>query len=534
MRLPKIQMPTIAEPEKTPLVLQLVDIIEQQAVVIQQQAEENQLLKDEIARLKGEKPKPVIRPSTLEKDSDDDVKKKASSDRRPGSDKRSKTAEITIHQTITIPPANIPPGSQKKGYQTYTVIGICIKPHNICYNLERWETPDGKYIIGQLPPDVVGHFSAELKRYILYQHYQCLVTQPLILEHLTELNIDISAGQISRILTEDKDIFHREKDGLLAAAINGSSYIQADDTGARHKGKNGYCTHIGNELFAWFESTNSKSRINFLELLCAGQNGYVINADALEYMNNQGLAKFVIGLLKNHSIKQFADITAWETHLADLQITNHRHIKIATEGALIGSILHNGLPRSLVIISDDAGQFNVFNHSLCWIHAERLLKKLVAPSDEKRQILETVREQIWEFYRELKAYKICPNESDKSRLKAKFCDIFTQKTGYQMLDLALERLYGNMDELLLVLERPEIPLHNNLSERDIREYVKRRKISGSTRSDLGRRCRDTFTSLKKTCRKLGVSFWEYLLDRLSNKNEILPLSEIIQNRANPP
>jgi len=527
-------MPTIAEPEKTPLVLQLVDIIEQQAVVIQQQAEENQLLKDEIARLKGQKAKPVIRPSTLEKDPDDDIKKKASSDRRPGSDKRSKTAEITIHQTITIPPANIPPGSQKKGYQTYTVIGICIKPHNICYNLERWETPDGKYIIGQLPPDVVGHFSAELKRHILYQHYHCHVTQPLILEHLTELKIDISAGQISRILTEDKDIFHQEKDGLLAAAIKVSDYIQSDDTGARHKGKNGYCTQISNEFFAWFQSTNSKSRINFLELLRAGQNDYVINADALEYMNNQGLAKFVISLLKNHSTKHFADITAWETHLADLQIVNHRHIKIATEGALIGSILHNGLPRSLVILSDDAGQFNVFNHALCWIHAERLLKKLVAPSDEKRQILETVQGQIWEFYRELKAYKICPNESDKSRLKAKFCDIFTQKTGYQMLDLALERLYKNMDELLLVLERPEIPLHNNLSENDIREYVKRRKVSGGTRSDLGRRCRDTFTSLKKTCRKLGVSFWEYLLDRLSNRNEILPLPDIIQNRANPP
>jgi hypothetical protein len=103
-----------------------------------------------------------------------------------------------------------------------------------------------------------------------------------------------------------------------------------------------------------------------------------------------------------------------------------------------------------------------------------------------------------------------------------------------MLNLALERLYKNMDELLLVLERPEIPLHNNLSENDIREYVKRRKVSGSTRSELGRRARDTFTSLKKTCRKLGVSFWQYLLDRISKRNEIPLLSEIIHSRANAP
>ena len=87
------------------------------------------------------------------------------------------------------------------------------------------------------------------------------------------------------------------------------------------------------------------------------------------------------------------------------------------------------------------------------------------------------------------------------------------------------------EELLLVLDRPDIPLHNNLSERDIREYVKKRKISGSTRSDNGRRCRDTFTSLKKTCRKLGVSFWGYLNDRVSNAGEIPPLPDLIRARA---
>jgi len=103
-----------------------------------------------------------------------------------------------------------------------------------------------------------------------------------------------------------------------------------------------------------------------------------------------------------------------------------------------------------------------------------------------------------------------------------------------MLNLALKRLYENKAELLLVLERPEIPLHNNLSENDIREYVKKRKISGSTRSELGRRCRDTFTSLKKTCRKLGISFWDYLMDRLSNTNAIPPLPEIIVQYANAP
>jgi hypothetical protein len=163
-----------------------------------------------------------------------------------------------------------------------------------------------------------------------------------------------------------------------------------------------------------------------------------------------------------------------------------------------------------------------------------MLNKLIAPNEERRKILEDVRKQVWDFYDDLKAYKISPNETKKIQLEDKFDEIFTQKTDYQMLNLALSRLYENKAELLLVLERPEIPLHNNLSENDIREYVKRRKVSGSTRSELGRRCRDTFTSLKKTCRKLGVSFWDYLIDRLSNANKIPPLQELIVQYANAP
>jgi hypothetical protein len=261
---------------------------------------------------------------------------------------------------------------------------------------------------------------------------------------------------------------------------------------------------------------------------------YVINGDALEYMHNQRLAKSILHTLEDHYKKQFTDLSEWESHLKELGIVNHRHIKITTEGALLGSVLHHGLPRSLVIVSDDAGQFNILNHALCWIHAERSINKLIAPSEEKRHILEDVKEKIWGFYEELKAYKGSPDETKKTQLRDRFDEIFTQKTDYQMLNLTLKRLYENKAELLLVLERPEIPLHNNLSENDIREYVKRRKVSGSTRSDLGRQCRDTFTSLKKTCRKLGISFWEYLLDRMSKSNEIPPLPEFILHYANAP
>jgi hypothetical protein len=532
MRVPKIQLPRIPEEEKTPIISQLLEITEQQSFIIGLQGEEIQKLKDEIARLKGQKPKPKIRPSKLEKETK--KKKKFSSDKRPGSQKRRKTSDLIIHKEISIAPDWIPPGSMFKEYQPYTVQGIKIKPYNIRYFLERWQTPDGNYVVGQLPPGVQGHFSAELKRFILYQYHHCIVTQPLLLEQLREWSVDISSGQLSRILTEDQDIFHQEKQDILSVGLKVADYINVDDTGARHNGKNGYCTHIGNELFAWFQSTNSKSRINFLQLLRAGQMDYVINEDALEYMYDQRLPKSCLYLLEDHGHKQFVDLSEWQAHLQELEIVNQRHIKIATEGALLGSVLHHGLPKSLVIVSDDAGQFNILNHALCWIHAERTLNKLIAPNERKRQTLEQVRKQIWDFYRELKAYKRSPKETKKVQLEDTFEEIFTQKTDYHLLNQALERLYDNKTELLLVLNRPEIPLHNNLSENDIREYVKRRKVSGSTRSELGRRCRDTFTSLKKTCRKLGVSYWEYLQDRLSKTRAIPPLHELILHRANAP
>ncbi|MCK5799120.1 MAG: transposase, partial [Deltaproteobacteria bacterium] len=184
-------------------------------------------------------------------------------------------------------------------------------------------------------------------------------------------------------------------------------------------------------------------------------------------------------------------------------------------------------------ISDDAGQFDLILilHALCWIHAERTINKLVGFNDEQREALEKIQTRIWDFYNELKAYKEAPSDKKRAELQTQFDSIFTTKTCFTTLNDALIRLHKNKSELLLVLDHPDIPLQNNLSERDIREYVKKRKISGSTRSDRGRRCRDTFASLKKTCRKLGVSFWSYLKDRISGQDNITFLPDLIREQA---
>jgi len=529
-KLPSIE--DIPQAERTPLVETLLQVnaaLQEKVHLLQEQV---QALRDEVARLKGQKPKPKIKPSKLREDTKKGKNKGKGKGKRPGSKKRSKTKELEIHETKVVKPDNIPEGSEFKGYQDYTVQGLVMEAHNVMYRLERWKTPQGDYVLGNLPCEAVdGHFDSTLITFILYQYYHCHVTQPLILEQLHELGIEISSGQINNIITEGKESYHKEKEDILRVGLEVSKYIQVDDTGARHKSKNGFCTHIGNELFAWFQSTESKSRINFLQLLRAGNKDYVLNEDAIEYMRTHGFVKAEIQLLIDNLGCVFKNEKRWQILLDAFCITQPNHIRIATEGALLGSALEHGLNPGLIVISDDAGQFNVLMHALCWIHAERNLAKLVGFNDKQRAELDNTRNQVWDFYQILKMYKDAPSEKKKLEIEERFDEIFTQKPCFSLLRHALERLYRNKSELLLVLQHPDIPLHNNLSECDIREYVKKRKISGSTRSDNGRRCRDTFASLKKTCRKLGISFWEYLKDRVSGTGNIPPIGELIRCQA---
>jgi len=515
------RIPKIPEDEISPLVAELLELIKLQM-------EEIQLLRDEIARLKNQKPRPNIKPSRLEGNERSNKSKTKVRGKRP---KRSKTKNMEIHETVPIHPDYIPAGSKFKGYQEYIVQDLIIGNWNICYRRERWQTPSGEYVVGQLPEDVSGrHFGSTLTAFILYQYYGCHVTQPLIKEQLHEMGISISTGQINNIIVNGKDRFHDEKDQILTMGLKLSRYINVDDTGARHDGKNGYCTHIGNEYFAWFKSTDSKSRINFLSLLRGQYTDFVLNEHGLAYMKEQKLPDYQFIKLMNHAAKSFKNEKQWLNFLKRMKIAGDRHKRIATEGGLIGSITHHGFNPGLAIISDDAGQFKVFLHALCWVHAERSIAILIGFNDHQNKLLENIKTDIWDYYKNLKKYRLNPDGSQKQTLEKQFNEIFTRKTGFASLDKALKRIYQNKSELLLVLDRPDIPLHNNLSEGDIREYVKKRKISGSTRSDLGKRCRDTFTSLKKTCRKLDISFWDFLKDRIEYRNNYPPLAEIIKSQ----
>ena len=546
---------SIPEQEKSPTVLLLISVIEQQQQIIDQQQqileqqqeevlllkEEGQLLKEkvgvletEIKRLKKLPPKPKIK-SNLPNDDDDDnsdgTSDSGDNNRKPPKPRKRKK-NLPIHKIEVVLPQDLPADSRLMGYQNYKVQDLIIQSQNTLYRLARYRTPEGKIVIGKLPEHLQGsHFGETLTSYILYQHYHLRVTQPLIHKQLTEFGIDISRGQISKILIERKESLHLEKGELLTAGINHSSYIQVDDTGARHNGKNGYCTHIGNETFAWFASTHSKSRINFLKLLRGASIHYTLNEVAFSHMAALGLSKTELQSLRESLILHFEGDQQWSDHLQRLKISSQRHIKIATQGALLGSLSASGLPSELVIISDDAGQFNILNHALCWVHANRLFQKIIPLNDDHTRALGWIHSWIWSLYADLQQYKKAPSKLTRAAIEQSFDMLCQTESTFATLNQALKRLAKNKDELLLVLDYPEIPLHNNLSERDIREYVIKRKISSGTRSENGRRCRDSFLSLIKTCRKQSISVWDFIRDRTSAENRIPYLPDLLSGKV---
>src|SRR4051794_18694777 len=469
-------------------------------------------LKAEVATLKGVKGRPKLKPSGMEKGAGSEP---GATNRGRGG--RGKADRLTVDEERVVE-ADVPAGSRFKGYEDFLVQDLVLRPHVVRLRRERWLTPDGRTVLAPMPAGIAGHYGPELRRFVLAQYHQGQVTVPRLLAQLQAIGVLISKRQVVRLLNAGQDAFLAEAREVLRAGLATAGWVSVDDTGARPEHRNAVCTQLGNDHFAAFATTASKSRLNFLEVLRAGYDDYVINAEALAYMRQRSLAGPVIASLAAHPERHFPDEAAWLAHLERLGIAaltvTPEPVKIATEGAVWGSVKAHGLLPDTVILSDDAGQFALDRHALCWVHAERLVHKLDTFTDRQHAAQQLVRALVWWFYADLKAYRRAPERRRRHELRARFDRIFRRRTGFATLDRLLARLHANKEELLLVLERPEVPLHTNGSERDLRPQVVKRKISGGTRSDAGRACRDAFLGLLLTCAKLGMSFWDYLGHRL--------------------
>jgi len=347
---------------------ELKKLVVQLLVRVSALEEENRQLRAENGRLKDLPKKPKLAPGGMDKATEPDKRARTKQARRQRCKRQSgpRTPPVTEERTLVV---EAPAGSRRRGFEPFTVQDLILTPQVILFRRERWVTPDGQEITAPLPPEVTGHFGPGIVRFVLMQHIQGQVTVERLLAQLKGLGVRISKGQIVTILTTNKDAFHAEKDAILEAGLATARWVTVDDTGARHAGHDEYTTHIGDDRFAWFATRPSKSRLNFLDLLRAGCPDYVINATAAAYLVEHKVAEAVITRLLGHERRSFADEAAWQAHLDSFDLgTGHR--RRVTEAAMIGSIVARGLLTDTVIVSDDAGQFDVFQHALCWIHAE--------------------------------------------------------------------------------------------------------------------------------------------------------------------
>lgn len=492
---------------------------------------EVQALRDEVARLKGLPPRPPTkpsRPSGMERTA-------AKIGRQPKRHRRGPKRDThRIDREMTLRVESVPSGSRFLGYHTITVRDLVVAPQVTLYRRARWRTPNGETLVAPLPAGVRGGFGPNLRRFLLAAHVQGQVTTERLSAMLAGIGVEISKRQVVRLISTDLDAFEAEDRAVLEAGLATARWITVDDTGARHAGRNAYTTQIGDDRFTAFRTAYARSRLAFLELLRAGSTQYVVDDEALARMRRLNLADpFLERLAAKPGV--FADKTAWLAHLGALGLSQETvtpdPVRTASEGAVWAAVRARGLLDKTVIVSDDAGRFRAGDHALCWVHADRLVHKLVPANEKQRKAVEIVRSLIWWFYADLKAFKREPCPRRAAAMRARFDRIFRRRTGFVLLDRLLARLHRRKHELLRVLERPEIPLHTNGSENDIRACVTKRKISGGTVSEAGREARDILLGLMKTCIKLGVSFYTYLGDRLTRAGQVPALADLVRQSA---
>lgn len=508
---------------------------------------ENTALREEVRHLKKLKGKPTIRPN--KKDPKENDKGNEGSDpstppdaghsappksKRPRSQEPGKTAKPspTSVRVEICSVDGVQDSWQNKGYSDFTHIDVNLEFTTTRYRREVWLTPEGQTFIAPLPDHVKGRFGGNLSALVLDLYHSCGVTQPLLLGWLHSHGCPLSEGKLNDLLIHGHEQFHQERDEILEAGIASSRMLLVDDTGARHDGKNGFCTVVGNDAFTVFTSTPSKSRVNFLTVLQGQRRSHVLSPVAIDYMKQVGVAAKWIKILSACGETHFLSQNSWDAFLDDHKLFAAQQRRWVTEGVLKAGLLDNGFPASMIIHSDGARQFDsAFAHSLCWFHASRPIAKLIPGNPLERAARDWIETQFWCIYDDVEAYCKAPTEAQKKQIAQDFGHWVRTQVDYRDLQSVLGQLDRAKEELLLILEHPWLPLHNNLSERQIREYVKRRKISGGTRSSLGRRCRDTFTSLKKTCQLHGVSFSRYLKDRIFGGGSIPRLSDLVREKA---
>ncbi len=416
---------------------------------------------------------------------------------------------------------------------------IVIKTNNIKYLLPVYYSPsENKRYRAQLPKEVQGQgeFGVGIRSLIPMLKVMGKMTEKPIVQFFENFGIVISPTYISQQWTGGYDWAHQEKSDLFRSGILNSDYAQIDDTGARVNGDNRYCQIVCNDLFTAYFTTKNKDRLSVLDVLTDyTPRHYIYNQHAQSLLDGFKLAnKARVKVDAQLPVDTAMNEEQFNAHLAHLNTLGVKQTSRVTEACAIAYYQQQTeFPVIKTLLADDAPQFKLLTEhmGLCWVHDGRHYKKLHPILEIHQQALAEFLSQYWVYYKELLKYQRNPCLDKKSWLFTRFDELFATTTDYEDLNERIAKTRAKKIELLRVLELPQLPLHNNSAELGARVQARARDISFQTRNEKGTKIKDSFMSLGETTKKLGVSFYDYVYDRVSGEFKMPFLADVIAQKA---
>jgi transposase IS66 family protein len=533
-----LDLSSIADERARQLVQQLLNVLEDVMADLRAAQAENQRLRDELNRLKGEQGAPAIKANTPQPPPKDHSSEQER--RKPKTwSKGRKTDRIAIdrEQVVQVDPTRLPSEAVFKGYEDVVVQDVIFRTDNVLFHKEKFYSPSQhQTYLASLPQGYCGQFGPGLKSLALVLYFGAQMSEPKVAELLRSVGVQISDGQVSNLLIKGQAPFHAEKEALYQAGLASSPWQHLDDTSTRVNGQNGYCHIVCNPLYTAYFTTAAKDRLTIIDVLTNHRpRRFLVNAEALGFMEACGLSavrRQQVERLPSGTIVDEATMQALlEAHLPGLGPQQRKWILDATAVAAYHAAVEWPVVRLLVC--DDAPQFTLVTEelALCWVHEGRHYKKLMPYIPRHRALVEDFVQRFWTYYDQLLAYRERPTAAEAARLDGEFEALFATITGYDALDERIAKTQAKKGCLLMVLTHPEIPLHNNPAELGARARVRKRDVSFGPRTHEGAKAWDTFMTLAETATKLGVSFYHYIHDRVSGIYQIPALADIIEERA---
>jgi len=515
-----------------------LNILEEHRAEIVRLRKENQELRDENMRLKGEKGKPNI-------PGNKGVSSNISSDKeRKKPEPREKTSKndkikIAREEFQRLDKSKLPSDAEFKGYEETIIQDIKISLDNVLFQREKYYSPSlQETFLAPLPPGYNGQFGPGIKIFVLSQYYLCNVTEPKIKAFLENIGISISEGQISKFVLDTDGKFRREREDVLRAGLTSSAYQHMDDTGTRVDGKNQHCHIICNPYFTYYSTRPRKDRLTVLDVLQGktGERCYYLDEKAYALVRGFNVSERTIRILQS-AFPQEREIS--EKDFFELLAKNLPGIgsilrtRILEAGAIAAYHAQTSFPIVYLLLTDDAPQFKEITdeQALCWVHDGRHYKKLQPCVAIHRAQLNAFLNTYWEYYDKLLKFKQNPRQEGRIKLEIEFDELFSKITGYDHLDERISKTLEKKTKLLKSLRSPEIPLHNNPAELGARTRVRKRDASYGPRTEMGKEAWDTFMTHVETTKKLGISFYEFLTDRIYGTNLIANLGAVITDLA---